>query len=51
VSDDDKLEAVTNRSYPIQAEISQRFAGKLSEFKSHVKLNCVELSAADYYSR
>lgn len=37
VSDDGKLEAVNKLNYPLQAEIRQRFAGKLSELKSHVK--------------
>lgn len=37
LADDEKLEAVNELGYPIQAEISQRFAGKLSELKSHVK--------------
>lgn len=37
VSDDEKLEAVNQLGYPIQTEISQRFAGKLSELKSHLK--------------
>jgi hypothetical protein len=37
VADDEKLEAINKLNYPMQAEISQRFAGKLSELKSHVK--------------
>jgi hypothetical protein len=37
VADDDKLEAVNKLNYPLQVEIRQRFAGKLSELKSHVK--------------
>lgn len=36
-ADGDKLEAMNKHNYPIQAEIGQRFAGKLSELKSHVK--------------
>lgn len=37
VADNEKLEAVDKRNYPIKAEVSRRFAGKLSEFRSHVK--------------
>jgi hypothetical protein len=37
VSDDDRLESVSRRNYPMQAEIGQRFAGKLSELKSHIQ--------------
>lgn len=37
VTDDGRLDAINERNYPMQAEIAQRFAGKLSELKSHVK--------------
>ena len=45
VADDDKLEAVNRHNYALQAEIRDRFNGKLSELKSHAKLNSLKTRA------
>jgi len=45
VADDDKLEAVNRRNYALQAEIRDRFNGKLSELKSHAKLHSLKTRA------
>jgi hypothetical protein len=37
VDENERLEAVDNGNRPMQAEISQRFAGKLSNLKAHMK--------------
>jgi hypothetical protein len=39
LTNDDKLEAVNGHNYALQAEIRHRFNGKLSQLKSHAKLN------------